>query len=84
MIAKSEAHDRCQRKQAIAPINLFALLVSASIVTDWNFKNPRFAFGELDRNLRLDAEIVTFERNRFKAISCNCRMRNSFEFAYPE
>ena len=52
-----------QGPETVAPADLFPLFVGASPVADADLVDSQSALGDLDRDLRFEAEAVFFDRN---------------------
>ena len=64
VVADSEAQDGRQGRGPVTPVDLLAFLVGAAGVANRYLEDTGSALGQLDDQLRLEPEVVRYERNR--------------------
>src|SRR5262245_6215089 len=68
VVRKGKLCDRKQCPKTILPINLLSFLVSSSRIANGNLENSRIPLCQFDRDLRLQSEIIRFDRYRLQQL----------------
>ena len=71
VVGHGELGKSPERAEAVLPVDFLPLLIGPSGVADWDLKQAGVPFGQLDRQLDLDAEIVRLEWNGLEQLGAN-------------